>query len=32
MDVIERIKDQIKSNPVLLYMKGTPDFPQCGVV
>ncbi len=30
MDVIERIKDQIKSNPVLLYMKGTPDFPQCG--
>ena len=30
MDVIERIKDQIASNPVLLYMKGTPDFPQCG--
>ena len=29
MDVIERIKDQL-SNPVILYMKGTPDFPQCG--
>ena len=30
MDVIERIKEQLGSNPVLLYMKGTPDFPQCG--
>lgn len=30
MDVIERIKDQLASNSVLLYMKGTPDFPQCG--
>ncbi|MGR9106289.1 MAG: Grx4 family monothiol glutaredoxin [Gammaproteobacteria bacterium] len=30
MDVIERIKKQIEENPVLLYMKGTPDFPQCG--
>lgn len=30
MDVIERIKQQITDNPVLLYMKGTPDFPQCG--
>ena len=29
MDVIERIKSQLSSNPVLLYMKGTPDFPQC---
>jgi monothiol glutaredoxin len=29
MDVIEKIKDQL-SNPVVLYMKGTPDFPQCG--
>jgi len=29
MDVINRIKDQLK-NPVVLYMKGTPDFPQCG--
>ena len=30
MDVNERIKTQLDSNPVLLYMKGTPDFPQCG--
>ena len=30
MEAIERIKKQIESNPVLLYMKGTPDFPQCG--
>ena len=30
MDVNERIQGQLKSNPVVLYMKGTPDFPQCG--
>jgi monothiol glutaredoxin len=30
MDVIERIKQQIENNPVLIYMKGTPQFPQCG--
>ncbi|MCI0667709.1 MAG: Grx4 family monothiol glutaredoxin [Methylococcaceae bacterium] len=30
MDVLERIKQQIEENPVLLYMKGTPNFPQCG--
>ena len=30
MDVIQRIQEQLKSNPVVLYMKGTPDFPQCG--
>ncbi len=30
MDVNERIKQQLGSFPVLLYMKGTPDFPQCG--
>ncbi|MDH3304651.1 MAG: Grx4 family monothiol glutaredoxin [Gammaproteobacteria bacterium] len=30
MDVKNRIKDQLGSNDVLLYMKGTPDFPQCG--
>jgi monothiol glutaredoxin len=28
--VFERIKDEISSNPVVLYMKGTPVFPQCG--
>lgn len=30
MDVMDRIKQQIGENTVLLYMKGTPDFPQCG--
>ena len=30
MDVIERIKSQLSANPVVLYMKGTPQFPQCG--
>ncbi len=30
MDVNNRIKEQLETNPVLLYMKGTPDFPQCG--
>jgi monothiol glutaredoxin len=30
VDVIERIKSQLSSTPVVLYMKGTPDFPQCG--
>lgn len=27
---IETIKQQISENPILLYMKGTPQFPQCG--
>ncbi len=30
MNVNEKIKEQIENNPVMLYMKGTPDFPQCG--
>lgn len=30
MDVTERIKQQISDNPVVLYMKGTPQFPMCG--
>ena len=30
MDVMERIKQQIESNPVLIYMKGTPQMPMCG--
>ena len=30
MDVNQRIEEQLKSHDVLLYMKGTPDFPQCG--
>ncbi|CAA3708050.1 Grx4 family monothiol glutaredoxin [Candidatus Portiera aleyrodidarum] len=27
---IEIIKEQIKTNKIILYMKGTPNFPQCG--
>ena len=30
MDIEQEIKEQISSNPVLLYMKGSPDSPQCG--
>ena len=30
MDVNERIRQEINSAPVVLFMKGTPDFPQCG--
>jgi monothiol glutaredoxin len=28
--VIDRIKQDIADNPVVLFMKGTPVFPQCG--
>jgi len=28
--VVDRIKQQLSGSKVLLYMKGTPDFPQCG--
>jgi monothiol glutaredoxin len=30
MDVVEKIKAELNSAPVVLFMKGTPDFPQCG--
>ena len=30
MDMKDRIKNQLGEFPLLLYMKGTPDFPQCG--
>jgi monothiol glutaredoxin len=26
----EKIRDQIRANKVLVYMKGTPEMPQCG--
>lgn len=29
-DVINRIKTHIATSPAVLFMKGTPDFPQCG--
>jgi monothiol glutaredoxin len=30
MDVTNRIRRELDSAPVVLFMKGTPDFPQCG--
>ncbi|WP_417597728.1 Grx4 family monothiol glutaredoxin [Oceanospirillum sp.] len=27
---LDTIKDQISNNPILLYMKGNPQMPQCG--
>lgn len=30
MSVQDIIKDQVSKNRVVLYMKGSPDFPQCG--
>jgi monothiol glutaredoxin len=30
MDIIETIKEQIEKNDILLYMKGSPNQPQCG--
>ena len=30
MSIHEMIRDQISKNRVVLYMKGTPQFPQCG--
>ena len=30
MDIMERIKQQVEGAPIVLYMKGTPQFPMCG--
>jgi monothiol glutaredoxin len=30
MDIQDKIKQQVTGNRVVLYMKGTPQFPQCG--
>jgi monothiol glutaredoxin len=30
MSVQDTIRDQVTKHPVVLYMKGTPQFPQCG--
>ena len=30
MDIQETIRQQVTTNPIVLYMKGTPQFPQCG--
>ena len=30
MDIQDKIKSQINADKIVLYMKGTPQFPQCG--
>ena len=30
MEIMDTIKQQIEENPVILYMKGAPNQPQCG--
>jgi monothiol glutaredoxin len=30
VDISSKIEEQLGSHNILLYMKGTPDFPQCG--
>jgi len=30
MDAQEKIRQQVTGNPIVLYMKGTPDAPMCG--
>lgn len=30
MSALERIDQAVKSNPVIIFMKGTPKMPQCG--
>ena len=30
MTILDELDEQVKANPILLYMKGSPDAPQCG--
>jgi len=30
MSIMDTIKEQIETNDIILYMKGSPDAPQCG--
>jgi monothiol glutaredoxin len=30
VDVLDRIREQVEQNPVIIFMKGTPQFPMCG--
>ena len=30
MSIEDRIREQVTENDIVLYMKGTPQFPQCG--
>lgn len=28
--LLSKVEEKVKSNPVIIFMKGTADFPQCG--
>jgi monothiol glutaredoxin len=30
MDIMDTLREQVASNPIILYMKGSPQAPQCG--
>ncbi|MEO7014023.1 MAG: Grx4 family monothiol glutaredoxin [Dokdonella sp.] len=30
MDIMERIRSTVDSAPIVLFMKGTPEYPMCG--
>lgn len=30
MEIIDQIKQTVQSHPIVLFMKGTPQFPMCG--
>lgn len=30
METIDKIKQQIEENKIIIYMKGSPEMPQCG--
>jgi len=30
MEVLDRIKSTVETHPIVLFMKGTPQFPMCG--
>lgn len=30
MSVMQRIRDEVDSHPIVLFMKGTPEYPMCG--
>ena len=31
MDIMETIREQVEGNRIILYMKGSPNQPQCGL-
>ncbi len=30
MPILDRIQSEVESHPIVLFMKGTPQFPMCG--